>query len=433
MKKIIQIILYAFTLSMVFYACANEDPVSSDDGDSGTTGGGETSSAPEVYEFYDGDGNSTVVYSGQVVRNLLITDIKALVSDDPSLLLGMYTNSETNQERAITSLSDISTVQTTYGDISSSNLSGKIAATGDGFGIDDCTVAGYDMEPDELINAWFTAASSGAYSEDGLDIGQMVQKGLMGLVSYYQGTSKYLGLVLDQNNTDLDGDNYYTKMEHYWDESFGYFGASSDYLGRTDTEIKAAYHNDINGDGVIDFLSENCTGISINAAKRDDGSNDMYNFTGTIMGAYLEGRHLISTGGSDGEISAQRQIIVDNWEMLLAANAIHYINDTTDDIGDGSDWDGTETASCTADTPLCQDYSKHYSEMRGFAMGLAYNKYKAISDSDLADVYTLMGTAPVWIGTAGPEATLAFKADLLEARDILQAAYGFDPDVVAAW
>ena len=44
-----------------------------------------------------------------------------------------------------------------------------------------------------------------------------------------------------------------------------------------------------------------------------------------------------------------------------------------------------------------------------------------------------MGAAPVWIGTAGAEATLQFKADLLAARDILQAAYGFDADVVANW
>jgi hypothetical protein len=71
--------------------------------------------------------------------------------------------------------------------------------------------------------------------------------------------------------------------------------------------------------------------------------------------------------------------------------------------------------------------------MRGFAVGLQYNRYKLISDTDLASVYTLMRAAPVWIGTAGAEATLQFKADLLAARDILQSAYGFDADVVANW
>ena len=425
MKKMLQTIIYMLTLSIVFHACS-EDPASND-GDSDST------TAPTTYEFYDADENSTVVYSGQVVRNLLITDIKSLVSEDPSLLVGMYQNSEANQARSIASASGLSTVQTTYGDVSSSNLSGKIASTGDGYGIDDCVVAGYGMEPDVLVNAWFDAAASGSYSSDGLDIGQMTQKGLMGLVSYYQGTSKYLGLVLDKDNTTPGEGNFYTDMEHYWDESFGYFGASKDYLNRTDAEIKSSASNDSNGDGSIDFLSEFCTGISINAAKRDDGSSNFYDFTGTIMGAYLEGRHLISTAGTDEEISAQRTIIVNNWEKLLAANTIHYINDTTGDIGDGSAWAGTETATCTSDTELCQDYSKHYSEMRGFAMGLQYNRYKLISDSDLESVYNHMGTAPVWIGTAGAEATLQFKADLLAARDILQAAYGFDADIVAGW
>lgn len=431
MKKMLQTVVYVLALSVLFQACSSDSDSSTD---SSNDGGNNDMMAPTTYEFYDADENSTVVYSGQVVRNLIITDIKGLVSSDPSLLVGMYENTEANQARTITSgTGSFPAVQSTYGDISGSNLNGKIASTGDGYGIDDCTVAGYGMEPDVLVRAWMDAASSGPYSSDGIDIGQMLQKSLMGLVSYYQGTSKYLGVVLDQDNTGPDGDNYYTKREHYWDESFGYFGASADYLNRTDAEIKSTVYNDSNGDGSIDFLSENCTGLSINAAKRDDGSSNMYDFTGTIMSAYLEGRHLISTGGSDADVAAQRTIIVNAWEKLLAANAIHYINDTVGDIGDGSAWAGTETAACTADTELCQDYTKHWSEMRGFAVGLQYNRYKLISDTDLASVYTLMGAAPVWIGTAGAEATLQFKADLLAARDILQSAYGFDADVVANW
>ena len=149
------------------------------------------------------------------------------------------------------------------------------------------------------------------------------------------------------------------------------------------------------------------------------------------MGAYLEGRHLISNGGSNTEIEAQRTIIVNTWEKLLAANAIHYINDTVGDI-DGGAWTGSETAACTTDNELCQDYAKHWSEMRGFAVGLHYNRYKLISDTDLASVYDLMGAAPVWIGDEGAD-VIQFKADLLSARDILQAAYGFDADVVANW
>ena len=417
-------------LSMVFHACSSDDdPVDPVEPD--------TAIAPDVYEFYDADGNSTVVYTGQVVRNLLIDDLKSNVTADPSILVSMYENDDANQSRAIGSLSDQPTVQTTYADFSNtSNLMGKIASTGDGYGIDDCIVSGYNMEPDDLVRAWFTAAADGNYSSDGLNIQQMVQKGLMGLVSYYQGTSKYLGLVTEQDNSGPDGTNYYTKMEHYWDESFGYFGASADYLNRTDSQIQTGYY-DTNNDGSIDFLSENCIGSGVYAAKRDDHSNDtydnFYDFTTEIMGAYLEGRHLISTGGSEDDIIAQRTIIVNNWEKLMAANVIHYINETVEDIGDGSAWTGSETAACTADTELCQNYSKHYSEMRGFAIALAYNRYMLITSTDLESVYSYMGSAPVWIGDAGADATLQFKADLLSARDLLQTAYMFDANVVAEW
>ena len=65
--------------------------------------------------------------------------------------------------------------------------------------------------------------------------------------------------------------------------------------------------------------------------------------------------------------------------------------------------DGSETAACTTDNELCQDYAKHWSEMRGFAVGLHYNRYKLISDTDLASVYDLMGAAPVWIGDEGAD------------------------------
>ena len=240
MKKMLQTIIYVLALSVVFQACSSDSDSSTDSSDDG---GSNDMMAPTTYEYYDADGNSTVVYSGQVVRNLIITDIKGLVSSDPSLLVGMYENTEANQARTITSgTGSFPAVQSTYGDISGSNLNGKIAATGDGYGIDDCTVSGYGMEPDALVRAWMDAASSGAYSSDGIDIGQMLQKSLMGLVSYYQGTSKYLGVVLDQDNTGPDGDNYYTKREHYWDESFGYFGASADYLNRTDAEIKSTVY-----------------------------------------------------------------------------------------------------------------------------------------------------------------------------------------------
>ena len=73
----------------------------------------------------------------------------------------MYENTDANQARPITSgTGSFPTVQSTYGDISSSALSNKIALVGDDYGIDDVTVYGY-MEPDALVRAWMDAALSG--------------------------------------------------------------------------------------------------------------------------------------------------------------------------------------------------------------------------------------------------------------------------------
>ena len=80
MKKMLQTIMYVLALSVVFQACSSDSDSSTDSSDDG---GSNDMMAPTTYEYYDADGNSTVVYSGQVVRNLLITDIKALVASAP--------------------------------------------------------------------------------------------------------------------------------------------------------------------------------------------------------------------------------------------------------------------------------------------------------------------------------------------------------------
>ena len=83
----LQTVVYVLALSVLFQACSSDSDSSTD---SSNNGGNNDMMAPTTYEFYDADENSTVVYSGQVVRNLIITDIKGLVSSDPSLLVGMY-------------------------------------------------------------------------------------------------------------------------------------------------------------------------------------------------------------------------------------------------------------------------------------------------------------------------------------------------------
>ena len=429
MNRMLKIVGCTMLASVMFFSCAEEDCPTCPVADATDTTDTTMPAAPTTYEFVDADGASTVSYSGQVVRNLIINDIKTQVTADPAILTSMYDNDATNQARVIFTSTTPSSVQSTYGDISTKSVSGKIAATAS-CEVSDCTVYGYGSDPATLMPAWFTAAASGQYTADGMDIPQMVQKLLMGAVSYYQGTTHYLGSIDTDNNTDIESGKNYTEMAHHWDESFGYFGAAVDYgTNYTDAELAGGTTSkDSNMDSSIDFLSEVCLGISVNAGKRDNSVTSDTDFTKTIFDAYVMGRHLIANNGDIADILLQRDIVVNEWEKLFAANTIHYINDTIDDID--ATWVGTETATCTSDTELCQDYSKHWSEMRAFAMALNFNSMKTISDGILQTVYDYLGTAPVFPGEGD---VAAYRADLLLARDLLQSAYGFSDATVAAW
>jgi hypothetical protein len=103
-----------------------------------------------------------------------------------------------------------------------------------------------------------------------------------------------------------------------------------------------------------------------------------------------------------------------------------------------------------ADLKNFTDLAKHWGEMKGFALGLQFSPESPFrkgdtgkSVTDLKLMLSLMGDGPVLPdGSQGGQATTAASAadavqayldDLLQARDILQEAYGFDPEVAANW
>ena len=415
MNSRLKITLYTLMLSVLFIGC-------SDDDSSSTGGGGTGSTAPLTYTFESQftEGMSSIKYTGQVVRNLLIKDIKAAVADGGATAADLNVFYKNSDENAMIATSDSYTAsQTTYHEISDSKLENKIANAPDNtFPWNPSNnVYGYDMSPPDLIADWFTHVENSGSQEtaDGLRLDQMIAKGLAGMVSYYQGTSVYLHPEKfdGADNTESANDDYgYTDMEHYWDESFGYFGASRDYNVLADDDARKTYY-DTDADGSIDYTSEFNFDWAAYAAKRDDcdgcdhdGSNG---FTEGIMGAYLEGRHLITTGGSVAEVRAQATIIQNHWEKVIAANIVHYINDVISDIETSDD-----------------DMNKHWAEMRAFAVCLQFNYNKMISDSDLSSMVASMGDVP-------PTDTNGYATTLGTIKDMLGTTYGFTANDLANW
>ena len=412
----------------VFVGCSSDD----DNDDDGQT----LIDTPTSYSFASrfNEGESSVSYSGQVVRNLLINDIKIQMGTDagsgnPATLVSMMANNNANQA-ILSSAGSMSTVQTKYHDISTSNLNDRLTA------VESYTIPGYDANAGTLVNGWVQElAASGKTRGTGLRLDQITQKTLWGAVSYWQGTSKYMSKIPTDDNTMASGDGAaYTAMEHHWDESLGYFGAALDYnTGYTDDSRKNGPNVDSNSDGSIDFKSEYNVGWAITAAKRDlcsDCDTDL-DFTKTIFDAYLEGRTLITNQADLADILVQRDIVMNNWEKVVAAVSIHYVNDVAADIA------GLITAADTSIAPgsdATADYENHWGEMRGYANGLLYNDFKVITDANLERILTVMGTAPVYPSNGDFSAMQSYHDSLVgEVRAIFKASYGFSDANVAGW
>lgn len=421
-------LLYFLSFMLMFTIGCEDEEVA--DNDSETTA--LETPAEFVFEsrFEEHAGESSVSYSGQVVRNLLVNDLKTQIgtdagSGDATTLLSMMANDDPN--RMILTSTTPSSMQTKYHDISTSHLNDRLDA------VSDYILPGYEMNAGDAISAWVTdAVTNGKTNADGIRLDQMVQKTLWGAVAYWQGTSKYMSKIPNDDNTMSDDGDPYTAMEHHWDESFGYFGAARDYnTGYSDDNARKTTQNDSNGDGSIDFKTEFNSGWGITAAKRDlvDGVSVDYDFTGTIMNAYLEGRTLIYNQAPLDEILVQRDIILNTWEKVVAAVTIHYVNDVAADMA--ALYPADSNAGPLSD--LSADLNNHWGEMRGYANGLLYNDFKVISDSDLNTILTTMGTSPVYPEDGETVFYNYHEMLVTTVKSLLQNAYGFSDEHMANW
>lgn len=433
---------------------------------------------------------SSVSYGGQIARHVLIAELNHYIGnqlqadlDDGTLLTraaviakldSFYRTTDTQYDNFPITFID-NAEQGFLTDLASSrDLNGKIAgndATGQHQDWNNGDFAGWGVKgsttPEGLVDIFFGQLADNAVDHlngivrqsvtneaitsiyvntDGTDLKQLIQKFLLMAVAYSQGTDDYLdadtadkGLLSDNLQ---DGTKAYSSLEHQFDEGFGYFGPSREYLAYSDVELSGKVeadgegriewnsNHDTNGDGELDLTSEFNFGNSVNAGKRDRGTAGNAaptDYTTEIMEAFIAGRKIINenagvelTTEQFDALIEQRDIIVDVWERSIAATVVHYINDTIDDLDDLAANEGNFSYT---------DLAKHYSEMKGFALGLQFNSHSSISLANFAQIHTLMGDQPV-LDSAN---IAAYQADLLAARDIIATALSFDADNVANW
>ena len=425
--------------------------------------GGSSSSSSDsmnatTYEFFDTDGNSTVYYDGQNARQILISEVKSAASglsrtgdglpqgviDSINLYITtdaavrdaqggdwQYDDIDVGLPDGTTDSDGINAGQVSGGDRLENKMAGNDPATllGDGtfytgaltsdpaLNLDVSTPALYiqalveglaleitDAQVETTVNVSGTGpvAIPAYVSAQGHDYAQLLQKSLLGIVTFNQGTADYLSTSWESKLVS-DGGAYIT---HKFDEGWGYFGGATDYGQLTDAEIKDGY-NDTNNDGVLDIgrnsssdagqVDEFNFGNSVNCAKRDTSGQENTDFTSEANSAFLTARGILQdvadadefSGTQLADLTDQITIASQTWEKCNAATVIHYINDVL------ADMEEFDVGVGYADIGNFTDRAKHWGEMYGFAIGLQFSPYSPFRTGYITDgLVCLLYTSP---------------------------------------
>jgi len=313
---------------------------------------------PSEYCFTTTDGLNTVNYSGQETRlNQLLeinTYLKSYLQNSTALsaaqLKDMFSNGNGNGS---TYFSDLS------------NAAGKQLK-------DKCFIANvsqYEQWFDDLEVLTSTPNQQGSNGVGGLvssndasktylldangfDLFQLIQKGLMGDVFYYQAMNIYLagsenGAYENTDAVNASSGQYYTEAEHKFDEAFGYFGIPVDFDG--------------SATGCL-FFGEYCI-------ERDAALNN----SDIIFSAFKSARTAISDDRQE-IVNAEIEIIREEWSKIIFGSILHYLKE----------------ASNRMDDPAIKCHV--LSEAIGFSGNLIFNRSPYnLSVSEVAEFNALLG------------------------------------------
>jgi len=218
-----------------------------------------------------------------------------------------------------------------------------------------------------------SGSSSWVFDANGIEPVQMIEKGLMGAVFYYQAMAVYLSdeRMSADNETVTPGTG--TAMEHYWDEAFGYTAMPVDFGAAYDNSALRLW------------------------ARYANGRDPLLNCNEKLALAFRTGRTAI--GAKDYALrDEQIAIITETWEEVCAGTVVHYLNEAIVEIGD--------------------DAARNHvlSEALAFARSLKYNPNRRISLDQLAEFEALLGENFYQV-------TLQ---DLRDARSLMSGIYGFE-------
>jgi hypothetical protein len=364
MTKLNHLIFRSLLLFAVIgmYACGDDDSA------------GPTYTIPTTYNF------ENVSYSGQTQRLGMMSELKSYMATsrtmgtalDANRLAAMFANDSANAQwngsyedsKQIKSKTfesvqaDFDALLIELAEASQSTVAGSEGVTG--------VIESQDGAKSYLIGA------------DGLDHAQVVEKSLMGACFYYQSTAVYFGA--DRMNVDNEEvtPGKGTKMEHHWDEAFGYLGVPTDFP--------------TNLDGLVFW------------GNYSNKRNSVLSCNQPIMDAMLKGRAAIS----NDDLTARDEAIEEareTWELISVGSALHYINSGMDKFDDKA-------------------LSLHgLSEAIGFIYSLQFNPSAKVTNAQVSELLTLIAGSDKFAEMNLYNTT---TAQLQEAKDKLAGYYSLE-------
>ena len=260
---------------------------------------------PSTYAFTDDAGNSTVDYSGQTDRlnhlREMMTYIETGLNNtlDAQLLRHMFANTNGNGNGAFSFTSSRQLQNKCFALDTAMILSYfDEVATASGFN----TQAAANGQAGTLISG----SSTYLFAANGFEYPELIEKAVMAAVFKYQALNVYLGSTnMAADNTTPVAGQYYTQLEHYWDEAFGYFGVSTDFPTTLPTDFWGKYCN-----------SQNAT-LGSNAKMMDN---------------FLKGRAAIAANYTSDKDACIRTI-KETWENISAYQAMRYLDLAAQNFG----------------------------------------------------------------------------------------------------
>ncbi len=279
---------------------------------------------PTSYEFKNASNISTVDFSGQKVRLVMLDEISTLMGGtspvSEATLLDMYNG---------TGFTDASL------NTSGKKLSDKTAASVDYF-------SGYNLEKTEIITklksqfkdaesltSGSTEANAGVagyymdgnkkryFNANGLEPQQVFSKGMMGACLLDQILNNYLSKnkldagsnVTNNTNKVVEDGKTYTTMEHAWDEAYGYIYGNDNLIANPAVyKFWSSYINQVNADP------------NFNTTKD------------AILKAFIQGRVAITKADYTTR-DAQIAIIRAALSKVPAVRAVFYLNEGKTKLG----------------------------------------------------------------------------------------------------